>query len=127
MVFSSELNLNEQQDFSYILQLMMPLYDEKEYACLPELFTILDYKKVIELCKYAGGETIKIPTLEELSVAIESLQWFYDVFIANNKSYQDIPQEYRDKVLKIKKVYNSRDKLEMVENNNKWGISNETI
>lgn len=119
MTFSSELNLTEQQDFSYILQLMMPLYDEKEYACLPELFTILDYKKVIELCKYAGGETIKIPTLEELSVAIESLQWFYDVFIANNKSYQDIPQEYRDKVLKIKKVYNSRDKVEMVENNNK--------
>lgn len=119
MTFSSELNLTEQQDFSYILQLMMPLYDEKEYACLPELFTILDYKKVIELCKYAGGETIKIPTLEELSVAIESLQWFYDVFIANNKSYQDIPQEYRDKVLKIKKVYNRRDKVEMVENNNK--------
>lgn len=119
MTFSSELNLTEQQDFSYILQLMMPLYDEKEYACLPELFTILDYKKVIELCKYAGGETIKIPTLEELSVAIESLQWFYDVFIANNKSYQDIPQEYRDKVLKIKKVYNRRDKLEMAENNNK--------
>ena len=118
MTFSSELNLTEQQDFSYILQLMMPLYDEKEYACLPELFTILDYKKVIELCKYAGGETIKIPTLEELSVAIESLQWFYDVFIANNKSYQDIPQEYRDKVLKIKKVYNSRDKVERVENNN---------
>ena len=118
MTFSSELNLTEQQDFSYILQLMMPLYDDKEYACLPELFTILDYKKVIELCKYAGGETIKIPTLEELSVAIESLQWFYDVFIANNKSYQDIPQEYRDKVLKIKKVYNSRDKVERVENNN---------
>lgn len=112
---NSKLSITEQQDFSYLLQLMMPLYDEKEYACLPELFTILDYEKVIELCKYAGGETIKIPTLKELSIAIESLQWFYDVYMMSNKQPQDIPEQYIEKVMKIKDVYDQRNCTEECE------------
>jgi hypothetical protein len=108
----SELNLTEQQDFSYLLQLMMPLYQENAYALLPELFTILDYKKVIELSKYMGGETVRIPTIQELSESLESLQWFYDVYINKSKPYDSIPKEYLDNVTSIKSIYDDRNRKE---------------
>ena len=108
----SELNLTEQQDFSYLLQLMMPLYQENAYALLPELFTILDYKKVIELSKYMGGETVRIPTIQELSESLESLQWFYDVYINKSKPYDSIPKEYLDNVTSIKNIYDDRNRKE---------------
>ena len=112
MAFDSELNFTEQQDFSYLLQLMMPLYNEKEYALLPELFTILDYKKVIELSKYMGGESLRIPTLDEIAEAIEVLQWFYDVYINKTKQLIDVPTNLKDKVDKIKQIYDKRNEDE---------------
>lgn len=102
---SKELSITEELDFQYLLQLLSPLEDTPEFSWLPELFSIIGAKNLITLCKYAGGETIKLPTLEQLSRDIDALQWYYDVYITKKKSSGEIPLELRDLVTKILVVY----------------------
>ena len=102
---SKELPINEELDFQYLLQLLPPLENEQEFAWLPELFSIIGARKLITLCKYAGGETIKIPTIEQLSQDIEALQWYYDCYISHKKSVSEIPETLSDLVNKIKNIY----------------------
>ena len=104
---SKELSITEELDFQYLLQLLPPLENEPEFALLPELFSILGAKKLIMLCKYAGGETVKIPTIDQLSKDIDALQWYYDVYVSHKKSVDEIPIEFIDLVSKIKSVYQS--------------------
>lgn len=105
----SSLPLTEELDFHYLLELMLPLKDEPAFAWLPELFSIIGHERLIKLCKYAGGETIKIPTMEELSTSIDALQWFYDINIKHCKSWKDVPPNLIDAVKTIKKVYDARN------------------
>jgi hypothetical protein len=102
---SKEIPTSEELDFQYLLQLLPPLENTPEFANLPELFSIIGAKSLIKLCKYAGGETITIPTLEQLCRDIEALQWYYDVYIKKTKSSSEIPLELRELVSKIKGVY----------------------
>ena len=103
------LPITEDLDFSYLLGLMRPLHVLDEYAWLPELFTIIGHVKLIDLCRYAGGETIAIPTLDELSKSIEGLQNFYDVYLKKSMTIDDIPVDNLELVNKIKEVYDARD------------------
>lgn len=100
-----ELPITEELDFQYLLQLLPPLENTPEFANLPELFSILGAKNLIKLCKYAGGETIKLPTLGQLLKDIQALQWYYDVYIKENKSSVEIPIELRGLVQIIKNTY----------------------
>lgn len=102
---NNELSSTEELDFQYLLQLLPPLEDTPEFANLPELFSIIGAKSLIKLCKYAGGETIRIPTLEQLCRDIEALQWYYDVYIKKSKSSSEIPLELLELVSKIKQTY----------------------
>ena len=102
------LSLTETSDFHLLLELMMPLYSEPEFTWLPELFSILGHEKLALLSKYAGGETIKIPTLQQLQDSINALNWYYDVFITHSKKYIQTPMKYRDLVQRIKKVYDAQ-------------------
>lgn len=95
---SKELSIPEELDFQYLLQLLPPLEDEEAFAWLPELFSIIGAEKLITLCKYAGGEIIKIPTLDQLLEDIEALQWYYDVYIKKSKPTFDIPDNLANKV-----------------------------
>lgn len=103
---SNKLSIPEELDFQYLLQLLPPLEDEEAFAWLPELFSIIGTEKLITLCKYAGGETIKIPTLNQLTEAIEALQCYYDVYIKKSKSSFDIPDELVGKVAVIVNTFN---------------------
>lgn len=102
---SKELNISEELDFQYLLQLLPPLENEPEFAWLPELFSIIGARNLITLCKYAGGETIKLPTLDQLAQDIEALQWYYDCYITHKKSIEEIPAELAGLVLKIYSMY----------------------
>lgn len=105
----SKLPVTEDLDFHYLLGLMPPLHNEPEFAWLPELFSTIGYESLITLCKYAGGETIKIPTLEQLSESIDALQWFYDVKIKQSKSLSEVPQNICNLFMKICEVYDARN------------------
>ena len=100
-----DLPIKDELDFQYLLQLLPPLENEPEFACLAELFSIIGARNLITLCKYAGGETIKIPTLEQLAQDIEALQWYYDVFISNKKDIGEIPANLCALVMKIRNIY----------------------
>ena len=104
---NKNLPLTEELDFHYLLTLMPPLSNEPEFAWLPELFSIVGYESLIKLCKYAGGEHIRIPTLDELSDAICALQWFYDVQINCCRSEEEIPARLYPMYCRIMEVYNA--------------------
>ena len=93
----TNLPITEELDFAYLLELMPALHNQSEFAWLPELFSIVGAESLIKLCRYAGGEAIRIPTLTELSSSVEALQFFYDVKIKKSKTLQDIPEELFEK------------------------------
>ena len=105
----AKLPTTEELDFAYLLELMPPLHGVAEYSWLPELFSIIGHEKLLLLSKYAGGETIRIPTLDELVDSIDALQWFYDVHLKQTKSEEEIPYKLRSMVSKITEVYDARD------------------
>lgn len=100
-----DLSITEELDFQYLLELLPPLEGTPEFSWLPELFSIIGARNLITLCKYAGGETITIPTIEQLSADIDALQWYYDVYISHKKAPEEIPTELRELVTKISNVY----------------------
>ena len=102
-----KLDITESSDFHCLLELMLPLYNVDEFAWLPELFSIIGHEKLLLLMKYAGGETIKIPTLEQLSDSIQALDWYYRVYITRKKRRKSIPKEYLPLVDKIVEVFNA--------------------
>lgn len=104
----NNLSITEGSDFQYLLELMIPLYKEPHFAWLPEMFSIIGYEALIKLCKYAGGETIKIPTLDELSDGVNALDWYYKVWISKRCKVTDIPPEYHEIVRKIAEIYEFR-------------------
>ena len=106
---ASKLPVTEELDFHYLLELMPPLHQVPEFAWLPELFTIIGHENLIKLCKFAGGERIRIPTLEQLTDSIDALQWFYDVNIKQTKSITDVPVNLHILFTKIEAIYNARN------------------
>ena len=96
----NNLSKSEEVDFAYLLELMPVLHEVPEYAWLPELFSIIGADSLITLCKYAGGETIKIPTIDELSLSITALQVYYDINI--KQIARDIPESILPLYNKIK-------------------------
>lgn len=103
-----KLPVTEELDFAYLLELMPPLHNVPEFAWLPELFSIIGHESLIALCKYAGGETIRIPTTEQLTDSIEALQWFYNVFIKKDRQVDEVPQSVRGLFDIIVREYNAR-------------------
>lgn len=104
-----KLPVTEELDFHYLLTLMPPLHSEPEFAWLPELFSIIGHERLIKLCKYAGGERIRIPTLEQLTDSIDALQLFYDIHIKKTKSIAEVPVNLQNLFKKILNIYNARN------------------
>ena len=105
----TKLPIFEELDFAYLLELMLPLYNIPEFAWLPELFSIVGHETLLKLCKYAGGESIKIPTLEQLQDSIDALQWFYDIKFKKTKMLLEVPPKLLPLVNKIIEVYDVRN------------------
>lgn len=106
---TNDLPVTEHLDFHYLLTLLAPLSGQEEFNWLPELFSIVGHESLINLCRYAGGETIRIPTLDEVNQAIDALQWFYDVNIKVTRSELEVPREIRTLYNKIVEYYVKND------------------
>ena len=106
---SKKLPVTEELDFAYLLELMPPLHNVSEFAWLPELFSIIGVEKLVLLCKYAGGETIQIPTIDQLNDSIDALQWFYDIRVKKTKQANEVPTHLQNLVIKIAEVYDARN------------------
>lgn len=106
---NKKLPITEELDFAYLLELMPPLHDTPEFSWLPELFAIIGHERLLSLCKFAGGETIRIPTVEELQDSLEALQWFYDIHINKTKTEIEVPRVIYPMYLKIVEIYDARN------------------
>jgi len=102
------LSITEELDFAYLLELLPVLHNVPEYSWLPELFAIVGHERLIDLCRYAGGETITIPTLDQLTNSIEALQWFYDVAIKKVKKSEDVPENLQSLFQRIVVEHNAK-------------------
>lgn len=107
MKMKPKLPVSEELDFHYLLSLLPPLFEVSEFAWLPELFSVIGYESLIKLCKYAGGETIRIPTLEELTDAIDALKYFYHVELTKTCEPYLISEKIEDIVGRIREVYDA--------------------
>lgn len=95
------LNPQEENDFVYLLTILPALENDPEFAWLPELFSIIGYSKLITLSKYCGGESIKIPTLEQLLEDLQCLQYAFNISVKRNSTLQEVPDHLIPKVLKL--------------------------
>ena len=107
----NKLSITEESDFAYLLELLLPLHNVPEFAWLPELFSIIGYEKLLLLCKYAGGETIAIPTIDQIKDSMDALQCFYDIRY-KGKTLLEVPKHLVKLVMKISEVFDVRNNTE---------------
>lgn len=103
------LPITEEIDFAYLLELMPLLSDSEEYSLLPELFSIIGYKRLLLLCKYAGGEQLRVPTIKELSDSIDALQHYYNIYIEHTESLNDVPERLVGLLNKVVEHINAKN------------------
>ena len=64
------INRSKNEDILFLSGIILNIMNEKEERedknILPELFTTLGLETTINLIKYFGGETIKIPSHQEM-------------------------------------------------------------
>ena len=72
-------DLSEEELYSTILFALFNLKNEPSYAALSELVFLMDNKSLMNLLKFYGGQTIKIPTVEEFKTVVNALVLFMNV------------------------------------------------
>lgn len=59
--------------YSLLLFVLFKLRDIPEYNTLSELAYILEKDSLLNICEYFGGQTITVPTIEELEGLVHAL------------------------------------------------------
>lgn len=67
------LKLKDMDLYSLALFSLYKLMGTAEYSSLSEMVYVLDKDNLLNLCEYFGGQTIKIPTIDELTNLVYSL------------------------------------------------------
>ena len=80
--------LKERDIMSLLMFCLYKLADIPEYSSLSELCYVLDKNNLYNLCEFFGGQTIKIPTLDELEYLLYALLLYQYVNI-EGKSYDE--------------------------------------
>ena len=75
--------LTKNDIYSLMLYVLYQNQKVPELAALSELTYILDRPSLLKLCQYFGGETLKIPTIDELKYLLLSLNLYQQVNIEN--------------------------------------------
>lgn len=63
-----------------------------EYSAISELAYVLDQKNMLKLCEYFGGQTIKIPTIDQMEDTLYSMLLY---------QYVDIEKKPLEEALEI--------------------------
>lgn len=100
-------NLKQMDFYSIMLFVLYKTIQIPEYSSLSELVYILDKDNLLNLCEYFGGQTIKIPTIDELESLTYSLLLFQYVNIEKmdyNEAVKLIGHESKD-LREVKSMY----------------------
>jgi hypothetical protein len=109
MIKSSIENLKQTDFYSILLFALYKMNEIPEYSSLSQMAYVLDQKNLLRFFEYFGGQTLKIPTIQEMESLIYSLLLYQYVKIDN------IPYEEALNLLghkscelrQVKKKYNS--------------------
>lgn len=66
-------SLKDMDLYSLSMFLLYKLKNVPKFSTLSELPYLLDRDNLLKLCKYLGGQTIRIPTIEELNNMMRTL------------------------------------------------------
>lgn len=88
MISNGLSTLKERDFYSLSLFTLYKLIGIPEYSSISELAYVLDKENMLNLCEYFGGQTIKIPTTDELESLIYSLLLYQYVKI-EHKDYEE--------------------------------------
>ena len=99
-------NLKEADIMSFILFALYKLRETPEYSGLSELLFILDKNSVFKLCEYFGGLTIKIPTISDLELLLNSLL-VYKAIDIDKRDSEEVFSELKETLdmRDVKKTY----------------------
>lgn len=102
MAIKNELQkLNELDIWSLMLFVLYNFQKIPEYSTLSELAYILDKKHLLKLCEYFGGQTIKIPTIDELEETILSMLLY---------QYIDVQKICEKEAIELLRIDKSKEK-----------------
>lgn len=73
--------LDSYEIYTLVLFALYKMTKVPEYSVLSELLFILDRKTLLKLCAIFGGQTIKIPTFEELATLLNALYLYQKIDI----------------------------------------------
>ncbi len=91
--------LKEKDVYSLALFCLYKIIGAPEYSSIGELAYVLDKKSLLNLCEYFGGQTITIPTIDELENLLYALLLY---------QYVKIEHISYDKAIELIK-YHSKD------------------
>lgn len=100
-------NLKEADLYSLILFSLYKLIPTPEYSSISQLAYVLDKENLLNLCKYFGGQVIRIPTVDELENLILALTLYQHV----NLEHQDFERSFEsiktrsENAGEVKKLY----------------------
>lgn len=108
MSIKNELEKLKQIDiWSLMLFVLYNFQNVPEYSALSELAYILDEKNLLKLCEYFGGQTIKIPTIDQLEETIYAmlLYQYIDIEKIDEKEAFQLLRADKSKEKMIKNCY----------------------
>lgn len=74
-------DFNREETYSIVMLLLFVYKDHPRYSTMSELSTILDHDNFVKFIRYYEGQTIQVPTIEEISKSLKALMMYqyYDV------------------------------------------------
>lgn len=108
MTIKQELQKLKKMDiWSLMLFVLYKFQQVPEYSSISELAYILDEKNLLKLCEYYGGQTIKIPTIDELETLLYAmlLYQYVDVENIDKEGALRLLRQDDDKLKQIKSCY----------------------
>lgn len=106
-------SLKERDVYSLLLFCLYKLQEIPEYSSLSELVYVMDKSNFLNLCEYFGGQTLRIPTINEVESLMYSLLLYQYVNIDHipyNKAIDIIGKESHE-LREVKKNYRNLCKV----------------
>ena len=113
MIKSSIENLKQVDFYSVLLFALYKMNEIPEYSSLSQLAYVLDRENLLNFCEYFGGQTIKVPTMQEMESLVYSLLLYQYVKI-DKIDYEEALELIGHKsceLRQVKKRYNALCKV----------------
>ena len=107
------LKLKKMDIWSLMLFVLFNFQQVPEYSSISELAYVLDEKNMLRFCEYFGGQTITVPTIDELELTLYAmlLYQYIDVEHIEEEEAMSLLRADKDKSVAVKKCYTKLKKV----------------